>query len=88
MAMGAFPIQSNTACTGEWITEGVSGFAVPPEDPQIVADAIRIALKNDALVDEAARINQQVVTERLDRRKIKVQVIQMYKDIYNETRSV
>ena len=88
MAMGAFPIQSNTACTGEWITDGVSGLVVPPEDPQVVADAIKIALKNDALVDEAARINHQVVKERLDRRKIKEQVIRMYMDIYNETQSV
>jgi glycosyltransferase involved in cell wall biosynthesis len=88
MAMGAFPIQSNTACTDEWITDGISGLVVPPEDPQVVADAIKIALKNDALVDEAARINQQVVKGRLDRRKIKEQVIRMYRDIYNETQSV
>lgn len=88
MAMGAFPIQSNTACAGEWIIDGISGLVVPPEDPQIVAEAIRTALKDDTLVDEAARINQQVVQERLDRRKIKEQVIRMYRDIYNETRSI
>ena len=31
MMMGSFPIQSGTACANEWITEGKSGFIVPPE---------------------------------------------------------
>lgn len=88
MAMGAFPIQSNTACADEWITDGISGLVVPPEDPQIVAEAIRKALCNDALVDEAAQINQWTVKDRLDQRKIKDQVVRMYMDIYNETRSI
>ncbi len=88
MAMGAFPIQSNTACADEWITDGMSGLIVPPEDPQTVADAIRTALGSDALVDEAARINQRVAMERLDRRTIRDQVIRMYRDIYNETGSI
>ena len=88
MAMGAFPIQSNTSCADEWIADGIGGLIVPPEDPQMVAEAIRTALDSDTLVDDAARLNQQVVMERLDQRKIKDQVVQMYRDIYNETRSI
>ena len=33
MAMGSFPIQSNTSCADEWIENGKSGILVPPEDP-------------------------------------------------------
>jgi len=45
MVMGAFPIQSCTACADEWIEDGKSGFIVPPEDPHVIAEAIRRALR-------------------------------------------
>ena len=35
MVMGAFPIQSCTACADEWIVEGETGLIVPPEDPAV-----------------------------------------------------
>lgn len=87
MAMGTFPIQSSTACADEWITDGASGIIVPPEDPQVVSEAIRTALLNDTLVNEAAKINLEIVKRRLNRRIIREQVIRMYRYIYNETRS-
>lgn len=87
MAMGAFPIQSCTACADEWIEDGVSGIIVPPEDPYRIADAIRRALADDALVDQAAEINAQTVLDRLDYAVIQAQVIQMYQQIYGENLS-
>jgi glycosyltransferase involved in cell wall biosynthesis len=57
MAMGSFPIQSNTSCGEEWIIDGETGILVPPEDPEIIEQAIRKALKNDGLVDAAAITN-------------------------------
>ena len=83
MAMGTFPIQSCTACADEWIVNGQSGFIVPPEDPQAIAEALRRALTDDLLVDRAAEINAQTIAERLDNSVIKPQVIKMYEDIYN-----
>jgi glycosyltransferase involved in cell wall biosynthesis len=82
--MGAFPIQSNTACADEWIVNGETGFIVPPEDPDIIADAIRQALLNDDLVDRAAEINALTARERLDEVKIKAQVVNMYQEIFAE----
>jgi len=79
--MGAFPIQSCTSCADEWISDGESGFIVPPEDPYVVADAIRKALTDDTLVNRAAEINLQVAKERLDYSIIQPKVIQMYQDI-------
>lgn len=81
MAMGAFPIQSCTACADEWIEDGKSGLIVPPEDPEEIANAIRKALLEDDLVDKAAELNRKVVIERLDQSKIQQQVIAMYEDI-------
>jgi glycosyltransferase involved in cell wall biosynthesis len=83
IVMGAFPIQSCTACADEWIVDGKTGFIVPPEDPEAVAAAIRRAVTDDALVDHAARINADLARERLDYSIIKKQVISMYKEIWN-----
>jgi glycosyltransferase involved in cell wall biosynthesis len=66
MMMGAFPIQSNTCCGDEWIESGVNGLLVPPEDPAAVAEALALALSDDALVDGAAEINARIARERLD----------------------
>jgi len=82
MVMGAFPIQSNTACADEWIEDKVSGIIVPPEDPHAIAEAISIALKDDELVDRAAQINASTAQERLDYSKIQPQVVNMYQEIF------
>jgi glycosyltransferase involved in cell wall biosynthesis len=81
MVMGAFPIQSCTACADEWLSEGQSGLIVPPEDPAAVAAALRRALADDTLVDRAAAINARTAAARLDQNDIKPQVINMYRDI-------
>lgn len=78
MAMGSFPIQSNTACACEWIEDGKTAILVPPEDPEIIERAIRRGLSDDKLVDKAATINWQVAKERLDQKILKKQIIDFY----------
>lgn len=78
MVMGSFPIQSGTACANEWIVNGVSGMIVPPEDPDVIEMAIRAALSDDRLMDEAARINWQTAQERLDCGSLKQKTFDMY----------
>jgi len=84
MVMGSFPIQSCTACADEWIEHGVSGMIVPPEDPDIIEMAIRSALSDDGLVNEAAAINWRIAQERLDSLLIKKKVIDMYSSLWQE----
>lgn len=81
LVMGSFPIQSNTSCAGEWIVDGETGILVPPDDPQIIATAIRRALTDDALVDAAAFANAQTASTRLDNRDIVPKVIAIYRQI-------
>ncbi len=81
MVMGAFPIQSCTACADEWITPGVTGLIVPPEDPQAIAEAIRSAVADDALVDKAAKANELLAAQRLDERLVRPKVIAMYEGV-------
>jgi len=80
MAMGSFPIQSKTSCADKWFINGKSGIMVPPEDPDEVEKAIRIALTDDELVDNAEELNYKILFEKLEKNKIKAQIIKSYKD--------
>ena len=83
MVMGAFPIQSCTACADEWIEDGKTGFIVPPEDTDIIEKFIRRALLDDELVDHAADVNAQTARERLDQTLIRQKVIAFYNQVMN-----
>jgi glycosyltransferase involved in cell wall biosynthesis len=65
MAMGAFPIQTDTSCCAEWFIPEQSGFAVPADDFDVICDRFERALTDDSLVDEAATINLDIIRSRL-----------------------
>jgi hypothetical protein len=87
IVMGAFPIQSSTACADEWVADGLNGMIVPPEDPQAVAVALRKALTDDALVDQAAEYNARLARDRLDIKVIQPKAVALYDRVYRETHS-
>lgn len=78
MVMGSFPIQSKTSCADEWIDDGKTGLLVPPEDPEVVERAIRWALADDDMVNNAATCNLQTVQERLNYHLLKQQAVELY----------
>jgi len=67
MVHGVFPIQTDTSCIDEWITDGKSGFIVKKTDLRQLDSLLKRALEDDALVDSAADINYSVASKRLDR---------------------
>jgi glycosyltransferase involved in cell wall biosynthesis len=83
MSVGSFPIQSNTSCANEWITDGETGIIVPPEDPEIIELAIRKAISDDNLVDNAAIVNRIKVRTEIDYHKLKSMTIQTYLKLFN-----
>jgi glycosyltransferase involved in cell wall biosynthesis len=85
MVMGAFPIQSWTACADEWIEDGRTGLLVPPDDPETVETAIRKALTEDGLVDRAQEENLRVAAQRLDRERIRPMAVGIYNQVVAET---
>ncbi len=85
MAMGAFPIQSNTSLADEWINDGTTGILVPPEDPEIIEQAIRTALLNDRLVDRASSINSDTIKKRANYIHIAETVCTSYNDLLSVT---
>jgi glycosyltransferase involved in cell wall biosynthesis len=83
MVMGAFPIQTNTSCCDEWIVDGQSGFVIPPDDVEVIADRLRRALTDDTLVDAAAEENWTTVCDRLDSDVQKRRAIALYDEIFS-----
>lgn len=83
IVMGAFPIQSCTACAEEWIIDSQSGLIVPPEDVDIIENALRRALTDDALVDQAATLNRETARKMLSSAVIQPKVIDFYQHVYN-----
>ncbi|NML47772.1 glycosyltransferase [Ramlibacter sp. G-1-2-2] len=82
MAMGAFPIQTNTSCCTEWITHGVTGMEIPQDDPNMIAECLKLALQDDALVDGAATLNWVTVEQRLDERMLREKAKGYYREIF------
>jgi glycosyltransferase involved in cell wall biosynthesis len=78
MALGAFPIQSNTAITDGWIKDGKNGLLTVPTDQENIAAAIAKALRDDQMVDEAADYNYKLIRERLNIDTIKNQINSIY----------
>jgi glycosyltransferase involved in cell wall biosynthesis len=69
MATGCYPIQTNTSCANEWISEN-SGLIVEPFKPLGLAAAIRSTLISDQKVDEAKLINEDIIYTSASIRKI------------------
>jgi hypothetical protein len=84
MVMGSFPIQSCTACANEWFVDGETGLLVPPEDVEIIEVAIRKALTDDQLVDNAAKQNYKLAKNRLDSENLKQKTIQFYQTVLRD----
>jgi glycosyl transferase family 1/glycosyl transferase family 4 len=84
MAMGAFPIQTNTSCCDEWFADGEGGFIVPPDDFDLICDRFLRALNDDALVDRAAEINLQTVKTRLDSSRLRPQFAAFYDEAFSD----
>ena len=82
MAMGAFPIQTNTSCCDEWFRDGKGGFIVPPDDFETICNRFHRALTDDALVDRAADANWKTVQSRLDERFLSARAVWIYKRIF------
>ena len=76
-----FPIQSYTSCANEWVEDSQTALLVHPEDTDEVARALKIALTDDKLVNNAARINYENLENRLEKSKIKKIIVNQYLDM-------
>jgi hypothetical protein len=77
MAMGAFPIQTNTSCAEEWIEDGITGKLIGPNQEE-VKNSLLQALNNDSLVDQASVVNRQRIEARCNEEKKKKKSLKFY----------
>jgi glycosyltransferase involved in cell wall biosynthesis len=86
MVMGAFPIQSDTISTREWIADGANGFLVHCEDAEGIAAGLRKALTDDRLVERAAAENAALTEKRIDYRVVQPRVLEAYRRVFDGAR--
>ncbi len=79
MAFGTFPIQANTSCANEWILNSQTGYIVDPLNIELISKKILIAINNDKLVNQAAKLNWKTIVKRADSNKIKKIIRGIYK---------
>ncbi len=78
MLMGCFPIVSNSGSTSEFIDTGINGILLEPEDINGYASAIKKALSDSYLMENAAKMNKEMIKDRLDYDMIKEKVLSFY----------
>lgn len=87
MAMGAFPIQTGTACVSEWARDGISAFIVDDLSVANIAGLIRKALESDDLVDMARALNRNTVEERYSSNVVGASVRAFYEGLFARTQA-
>jgi glycosyltransferase involved in cell wall biosynthesis len=70
LACGCFPVVGDIESLREWVTHGVNGFLVDPEDHQALARSIITALEMPGLRSNAREINLGLIAERADHNKV------------------
>jgi glycosyltransferase involved in cell wall biosynthesis len=82
MAMGAFPIQTDTSCCEEWFVHEKTGFAIPPDDFERICERFATALTDDALVDSAAVENLEIIKSRLAVEVLRPKMADFYRQAF------
>lgn len=67
MAMGAFPMQTNTACVDDWFDNEIGGLSFSPEKSDRIISSLLQALRSDLMVNSARAINFHRIS-RVDER--------------------
>ena len=84
MACGCFPIAGDIESLHEWITPGLNGLLVKPDDPRALSEAILIALRSPELREQAAHYNWKLVAERAEHHKVMREARKFYQKLVHE----
>jgi glycosyltransferase involved in cell wall biosynthesis len=81
MACGSFPVAGDLESLREWITSGVNGLLVNPNDPRELADAILQALLGLDLRRQARQLNTRLVAERAEYGQVMRRAARFYEQL-------
>lgn len=85
MACGSFPIVGDLESLREWILDQENGLLVSPSDPQQLAEAILLAIGDEALRRRAAVANQRIIAERADWASVMERVQSFYERVLHDS---
>lgn len=81
MALGCLPICGDIESIREWITPGVNGLLVPPDDPSALAAAILTGLENASLQTKASEENKKLIEQRTSTTYIRSAIDQFIRNL-------
>ncbi len=83
MVCGCLPIAGDIESLREWISPGVNGLLVDPEQPSALAEAIILALENPAMRQRAFEHNLALIQQRADVQYVRAQAQVFYQRCLN-----
>ena len=78
MSQGAIPIQTNTACTQEWFSSGVSGVAADLNDLERTVEEFRRLISHKDGMERAQEINLQKIRKDYSKPKMRRKAKELY----------
>jgi glycosyltransferase involved in cell wall biosynthesis len=86
MTLGCLPICGDLPSIREWISHGENGLLIDPTDPQALADAILLALRDSGLQQRASRQNRQIIKDRADISQVQESIKDFYSLIISKAK--
>lgn len=81
MASGKAVIGSNIGGIPDWIEDGVNGFLVPPDSPELIAEKVRILFDTDGLIHEFGLNGQKKFINEFSPEIHKNKIMDLYTEI-------
>ena len=85
IACGCFPVAGDLESIREWITPQENGLLFDSNDPRSIANAILTAIANKNLRDQAAGLNQKMITARAEYESNMQRVEEFYRRVIMQT---
>jgi glycosyltransferase involved in cell wall biosynthesis len=82
MACGCFPVAGDLESIREWITPDENGLLFDSTNPQSIADAIVTAIENKNLRNNAAGLNQEIISARAEYKQNMLMAEEFYGKVY------
>lgn len=86
MGCGCLPIAGDIESLREWITPGVNGLLVDPDDPKDIARAILTGLDEKDFRERAREQNQRLIADYADYKQVMAKAEAFYQSLINSAK--
>jgi hypothetical protein len=81
MACGCLPVAGDLESIREWIRSGDNGLLIDPNSPASLAEGILHALSDSSMREQAASLNEAIISERADYSKVMQRAESLYRQL-------